>query len=47
MSFLIKMLFKEFLFSQYVGPDWVKNGKKGCCHHSHLTTNQVFPKNSP
>ena len=43
------MLFKEFfiwaLWAQNVGPGWVKNGKKGCFHTSHLTTNAVFPKN--
>ena len=43
------MLFKEFLvwvfLTQNVGPGWVKNGKKGCFHISHLTTNTVFPKN--
>ena len=43
------MLFKNFLiwafWGQNVGPGWVKNGKKGCFHTSHLTTNPVFPKN--
>ena len=43
------MLFKEFLiwtlWGQNVAPRWVKNGKKGCFHTSHLTTNPVFPKN--
>ena len=40
------MLFKESLiwalWGQNVGPGWVKNGKKGCFHTSHLNTNPVF-----
>ena len=43
------MLFKESLiwalWDQNVSPGWVKNGKKGCFHTSHLTTNSIFPKN--
>ena len=48
-SFLTKMLLKELniwaFWVQNVGPGWVKNGKKGCFHTSHLTINPVSPKN--
>ena len=48
-SFLTKMLLKELniwaFWIQNVGPGWVKNGKKGCFHTSHLTINPVSPKN--
>ena len=44
-----KMLFKIFLIwvfrGQNVGPGWVKNGKKGFFHTSHLSANPVLPKN--
>ena len=49
MSFLTKMLFKEFFiwafWGQNLGPGWVKNGKKIFFHTSHLSTNPVLPKN--
>ena len=45
---MTKIVFKEFRIwafgAQTVGPGWVKNGKKGCFHISHFTTNPVFPK---
>ena len=31
-------------WDQNVGPGWVKNGKKGYIHTSHLTPNPVFLK---
>ena len=41
-------MFKEFriwaIWGQNVGPIWVKNGKKGYFHDSHLTPSRVFPK---
>ena len=43
------MLFKEILiwafWSQNMRLGWVKNGKKGCFHTSHPTTNPVLPEN--
>ena len=42
---LLKELFMWAFWGQNVGPGWVKNGKKGCFHTSHLTTNSGFPKN--
>ena len=31
---------------QHFCPTWVKNGKKGCFHTSHLTTNSVLKSHS-
>ena len=39
------MLFTWAIWGQDVGPGWVKNGKKGCCHTYHLTIKPIFPKN--
>ena len=43
------MMFKEFLiwafYGQNVGPGWLKIGKKGFFHTSHLSANPVLPKN--
>ena len=45
MKKLLKELFIWDFWGQNMGPDLVKNGKKGCFHTSHLiTTNPIFPK---
>ena len=34
------------ILGQYIGPVWVKNGKKGCFHTRNFTPNLVFPQSS-